>query len=49
MTSSAASETDSARKRASGLALVHPAQHLDPAAAGQVHVEQHDVGLGRER
>ena len=51
MTSSAASLTLSARKRVVGDAVAgrrgQPAHHLDPAAAGQVHVEQDDVGAVR--
>ena len=46
MTSSAASETDSARNCGASVAVTSPtpAHHLGAAAAGQVHVEQDDVG-----
>ena len=51
MTSSAASDTDSARKRTGLLGVGHQrgaaAQHFDPAAARQVHVEEDDLGPGR--
>ena len=43
MTSSAASETDSARKRVSGSSGPTASQHRQPAAVGHVDVEQHDV------
>ena len=46
MTSSGASETERARKRCVGPRLGHLADHLHPAAARHVHVEQDDVGLG---
>ena len=45
MTSSAASLTDSARNFVLGRAGT--AHHLDAAATGQVHVEQHHLGLVR--
>ena len=46
MTSSAASETDSASQRTSGSSRAQRLQHGQPAAAGQVHVEQDDVRTG---
>ena len=44
MTSSAASETESARNRTSGSAGAHGAQDGETTTVGHVHVEQHDVG-----
>ena len=44
MTSSGASETERARNCTSGWCGMDAAQHGVAAAAGQVHVEQHDVG-----
>ena len=44
MTSSAASDTDSARNRVSGSVGADRLEHGQPAAVGHVHVEQHDVG-----
>ena len=50
MTSSAASDTDSARNcTLAGRARAQPADDLDAAAVGHVHVEQHDVGRVRAR
>ena len=46
ITSSGASDTDSARNRCAGRVARDPADDLDPAAAGHVDVEQDDVGLG---
>ena len=46
MTSSAASDTDSARKRVSGSARADRFEHGEPAAVGHVHVEQDDVRRG---
>ena len=46
MTSSAASETESARKRVLGRLVGGTADHLHAAAVGHVDVEQDDVGLG---
>ncbi len=45
MTSSAASETDSARNTHVRQLRADAAEHLDAAAAGQVHVEEDDLGL----
>ena len=44
ITSSGASETDRARKRTSGCARLDGLDHRLAPAAGQVDVEQHDVG-----
>ena len=44
MTSSGASDTDSARKRTSGCSREHAADHGLTAAVGHVHVDEHDVG-----
>ena len=49
MTSSAASETDRARKRVPGDAAPDAPHHLQPAAAGQVHVEQHHLRVAARR
>ncbi len=46
MTSSAASDTDRARKRVSGSSARQRGQHRRAAAVGQVDVEQDDVGAG---
>ena len=47
ITSSAASDTDSARNRTDGSSSRNASSTNASAAAGQVHVEQHDVGHGR--
>ena len=47
ITSSAASDTDSARHFVSGRSSASAFEDRPPTAVGQVHVEQHDVGLGR--
>ena len=47
MTSSAASDTLSARKTTSGQRGVHLFEHGAAAAVRHVHVEQHDVGRVR--
>ena len=45
ITSSAASETESARNFTPGRSGATPHDHSLAAAVGQVHVEQHDVGI----
>ena len=47
ITSSAASDTDSARKRGRGSRVGRAADHLDAAAVGHVHVEQDHVRAAR--
>ena len=47
MTSSGASQTDSARNCTSGSSATSSLEHRPAPAAGQVHVEQHDVGQRR--